>query len=652
MTQDTLDRPQTGRHIRAIVIGAIMTVAVNALEIFSSYILHIAVLNHGYVPMCTLMPFVLLILAVNPALKRVRPSWALRADELAIIFAMALIAAIFPAHGVGSTLIAILATPHYFASVENQWAHYLHPYIPSWLAPTDPYAVRALFEGLRPGEAVPYDVWVAPAFWWFLFIAAVFTVSLCGSVMLRKQWVERERLAFPLAQVPLELIESSSQGRVFPTLFSDRLFWMGFWVPMALILWNMIGYFFPEFPSVPVIQGYTRLRIAKSFPALFVRLNFFILAFAFLTELDVLFSVWFFHLFNIVLIGIYNRVGYTIGPADLWCGINAAVSWQSFGAFSFMVVSGLWMARKHLGGVLRKAVDSRYPIDDSDELIRYRTAVVGLVLGLVFMAVWLHAAGMEYRVAFVYVVVLLMLYLGVTKIVAQCGLMYLRGPITAQSATLHLLGTTTLAPSSMAALVLSFGLVCDAKTTAGTMIGHIVKLAGDIKASRRTLLLASLLALAIGMVASFVITLGLSHEHGAYNFGSFEFRSGNRYVTNDIVAKIRSPIEVDWRKLMFFGIGGVAMALMTFMRYRFVWWPLHPVGFTTGFIYPMRTTAFTIFLAWACKLTLVKLGGLRAYHRARRFFLGTLLGYIVGVTLSFIVDAIWFTGQGHRVHSW
>ena len=457
---------------------------------------------------------------------------------------------------------------------------------------------------------------------------------------------------FPLARVPLELIEGAVRGRILPTYLGNRIFWLGFWVPMSIILWNMIGYFYPEFPAIPLIRRYKYLHIARYFPSIFIRLNFFIIAFAFLTDLDVLFSVWFFHLFNVVLIGIYNRVGYTIGPADLWCGINAALSWQSFGAFSFMVLSSLWMARGHIAAVGRKTIDPQYPLDDSVELIRYRTAILGLALGLVFMIVWLHAAGMEYRVAVVFVGVLLMLYLGVTKIVAQCGLMYLRGPVTAQSAAMHLLGTQTLAPSSMVAIALSFGIVCDAKTTPGTMIGHIVKLAGDIKASRRTLLIASVLALVIGMVVSFAITLELGHRHGAYNFGAFEFRSGNLRVTNDVVAKMRSPIEVDPRKLMFFGIGAAAMAIMTTLRYRFVWWPLHPIGFTTGFIYPLRTTAFSIFVAWACKLVLVKLGGLRAYEKGRHFFLGTLLGYIVGVTISFIVDMIWFPGQGHRVHSW
>jgi len=602
--------------------------------------------------MCTLMPFVVIILVGNPVLRMLRPQWALRPEELLIIFAMGLIGAIFPGLGLGSFLIGIIAAPYYYASPENQWADYLHPYIPSWIAPTDLDSVRAVFEGLAPGQAVPYDAWFAPAFWWFLFIAALFVASLSGLVILRKQWVVRERLSYPLAEMPLELIRDTEEGRWFPTFVRNRLFWIGFSVPMVIVLWNAITYFYPEFPAIPLMRGYPRLRIARSFPVLFTRVNFFVMSFAFLTNLDVLFSIWFFHLFTIALIGVYNRIGYTIGSADVWCGYNAASGWQSFGAFSFMVLWGLWMARAHLADVVKKAFSPGHSIDDSDELIRYRTALIGFVLGTVFMVAWLHAARVELKVIAVLLFALMILYLGVTKVVAQCGLVYFRGPMTAQSFTMHLLGTATLTPASMAGIALSFGICCDAKTSVATILAHIAKLAGSIRASKRVLMAALVIALALGMATSFLMTLDMSHDRGAYNFGSYELQRGNLHIMNSVVSKMRSPIEMSWEKLLFLSIGGAVMALMTFLRYRFLWWPLHPVGFTTGFIWPIRASAFSIFLAWACKLTILKLGGIRAYQRARPFFLGTLLGYVVGITVSFVIDVIWFPGQGHGLHHW
>jgi hypothetical protein len=260
---------------------------------------------------------------------------------------------------------------------------------------------------------------------------------------------------------------------------------------------------------------------------------------------------------------------------------------------------------------------------------------------------------MELKAIFLFLFGLMVLYVGVTKVVAQCGLVYFRGPMTAQSATMHLLGTASLTPASMAGLALSFGICCDAKTSVATMLAHIGRLAGAIPVSRRAVLAASVLALAIGMAASFVITLDVAHDWGAYNFGSYEFQYGNLNIMNDVVAKMRTPTELKWETVLWLGIGAAAMALMTFLRYRFLWWPIHPVGFTAGGLnWPIRASAFSLFLAWSCKLAILKIGGIRAYERARPFFLGTLLGYITGVAASFVIDVIWFPGQGHTLHHW
>ncbi|HCR18296.1 MAG TPA: hypothetical protein DIU35_12510 [Candidatus Latescibacteria bacterium] len=37
---------------------------------------------------------------------------------------------------------------------------------------------------------------------------------------------------------------------------------------------------------------------------------------------------------------------------------------------------------------------------------------------------------------------------------------------------------------------------------------------------------------------------------------------------------------------------------------------------------------------------------------AAPFFLGILAGYALAVTLFFLVDVVWFNGQGHRIQAW
>ena len=100
------------------------------------------------------------------------------------------------------------------------------------------------------------------------------------------------------------------------------------------------------------------------------------------------------------------------------------------------------------------------------------------------------------------------------------------------------------------------------------------------------------------------------------------------------------------------GLAAICGALI-YLRYRFVWWPLHPIGFTvSGTTWPIRVSVFSIFLTWLVKLVILKIGGNRLYTRSRPFFLGMLVGYVVGVAISFVVDVIWFPGEGHMVHHW
>jgi hypothetical protein len=119
-----------------------------------------------------------------------------------------------------------------------------------------------------------------------------------------------------------------------------------------------------------------------------------------------------------------------------------------------------------------------------------------------------------------------------------------------------------------------------------------------------------------------------------------------------IVEKVRNPVETDWKRLGFFGGGAGAMAFLTFMKYRFIWWPLHPIGLAVGDNWAVWASAFSIFVTWLAKLVILRVGGIRGYERAKPFFLGMLVGYIAGVGLNFLVDFIWFPGQGHMLYHW
>ncbi|MBM4048929.1 MAG: hypothetical protein FJ279_27830, partial [Planctomycetes bacterium] len=611
VVQERAQVSETTRCVRALLVGTAMVLAVNWFVHCSDYVLRSSRICFGYLTMGALIPF-LFVVVVNGALKLINRRWALPPDELIVVCIMASVSSIFPALGLTGFLLSLIATPYYFASNQNQWDEYLHPYLPAWAVPSNEGgAMAAFFNGLGAGERIPWDVWITPLLWWSCLIAAVFVACFCISVILRKQWVERERLVFPLAEVPLELVRESPGRSRLPVIMRQRLFLIGFSIPALIILWNLVTYFFPGFPEIPIGMRFTFLSLGRGFPWVCTKFNFFVIGFAFFTNLDVLFSVWFFHLLILIQTGIFNRIGYTIGPVDVWCGFTAATGWETFGAFVFFVVWGLWMARHHLREVVRKAWDRRYPVDDSGELVSYRTAVVCLALSTTFVFGWFRVMGMSWAAILVYSFATLCLYVGITKIVAQCGLVYIRGTLTAQHFTTYVLGTNTLSPAGMSGLLYTYTFCCDARSSVMCTFTHAAKMSDSARLRRGTVLAGLLIASALGFVSSVIYNLYLGYQVGAYNFGAWEFQSGNVQIFASIVEKIRNPVETDWPRLGFFGGGAAVMAFLTFMKYRFIWWPLHPIGLAVGDNWAVWASAFSIFVTWLAKLVILRVGGIR-----------------------------------------
>ena len=253
--------------------------------------------------------------------------------------------------------------------------------------------------------------------------------------------------------------------------------------------------------------------------------------------------------------------------------------------------------------------------------------------------------------AFVFTIATFIIYIGVSRIVAETGLAYVRGPMTAQYTTLYVLGTEGISGASLTALAFTYTMVSRGTALFMPVLAQVGKVADVARESRKGILACTGLALLIAILISVGYTLHIGYTYGAYNFNSWMFSSAAPKVFNDVVRDMKSPFPTDWGKFRFFGIGAVLMAIMTFLRYRFPWWPVHPIGFTISSTYFSYRMSFSIFLAWAFKVMLMKIGGVTLYRRSRPFFIGILVGWALGVALTFLVDMIWFPGSGHSIHA-
>jgi hypothetical protein len=68
------------------------------------------------------------------------------------------------------------------------------------------------------------------------------------------------------------------------------------------------------------------------------------------------------------------------------------------------------------------------------------------------------------------------------------------------------------------------------------------------------------------------------------------------------------------------------VTLLSILRLRFAWWPLHPIGFLLVGTYAGAQLWLSIFLGWLCKTLIVRFTGARGYTAAKPLFIGLIVG--------------------------
>ena len=216
----------TGVTVRSLLVGCAVVVLISLGAPHSIWTFGSSEMTWSFFPIGVGFLFVCLIFA-NALLKILNFNWALRPAEMITVVVMGLVCTGIPVFLIGYFL-AIPTTPYYFASAENQWGTYVLPYLPTWLLPSnDGLAMTWFFEGLPIGEPTPWGTllaaWAMPLFWWLSFIWTLYLVCFCVVVLLRKQWIERERLAYPLMEVPQALGRARRQVAAQPAHCPPRL---------------------------------------------------------------------------------------------------------------------------------------------------------------------------------------------------------------------------------------------------------------------------------------------------------------------------------------------------------------------------------------------------------------------------------------------
>jgi len=492
----------------AIVVGLLLVGVMCAITPYNNYFLQNTKIAGNHMPVGSIFGILLLIFFVNVPLRKLTGSgrFAFSALELTVIWIMLIVAVGIPSMGLLQFLLPSLVALRYFATTENDWSETLHPHIPDWLVVADAQAVTDFYEGISPGESVPWMLWIEPLLIWGLFVFVFYLTTLCLSTILRKQWVERERFSFPLIQIPLQLAVDPAPGALLNTFFKNRLLWAGMVLPVVLHLINGLHAHFPQVPEIPLIYNIYRAFTEKPWytlgwwPALRLVIYFSVIGIATLLTLEVSFSLWFFYLFFKLQYIIMNALGLGIGP---WISCSR----QVMGGYLVFVPAVFWIGREHIATIFRKTFGigpqgNRQFLDDSDEPLPYRFALLGFLIGFITLVVFLVLAGITTWVAILTLLSIFITSIVLSWMVVNGGLLLVQAPFFPSEYIDITLGSGALGHKSLAILSFQRTFLRDWGEFMMPNFLHSFKAADEVQLARRRVVPLLGIGIAFAIVVS------------------------------------------------------------------------------------------------------------------------------------------------------
>ena len=644
-------RPPAARVFtpKALILGCLFTFFVAAGDSYGVFYLRGSYMTLGTSTVGALFLLFFLAGLINPLLKLVHPRAGLNRGELLLIYIMMVMASPLPVF-FAARFIGTILTPFYYATPENDWHTLIQPHIADWLQPRDLAVMWPFYEGLEQGQSIPWAGWLPMFLRWAPLVWALFLAMIAAMAILRKQWNDYERLTYPLVQVPMALTEQDAGGERMAPFFKNPVMWTGFAVPAIWGTLHGLHNYFPE--TVPIATNvdpiHFILPIFDNLSELQFKFRFNILGFFYFLKTEIAFSLWFFNLFANALRTTFAVLGVT--SSEMLGGGHSIVDpilvHQSMGGMLVLFLFGLFAARKHLWAVCRKALWGDPTVDDSGEILSYRTAVLILLASSAVMVAWLALAGLPVWVVLAFLFTTFALFVGFTRLIAEGGLSDGSVPVGPAAIVVSAVGSSAIGAQGLVVLATTF-FWTNGRSFAMTSAANSLKLGEGFGGSKRPLFWTMLLAMAVGMVSAMWVVMELGYSYGALNL---KIPGGKHGFYDYAAGLIRTPSEPHLWGWINTGIGAGVMLLLMLARWYYVWWPLHPLGYPIGPTGIMDHLWFDMFLAWLIKVSVLRYGGVALYRKTRPFFMGMIAGHIVPGGLFLFVDH--FTGMVGNVIFW
>jgi len=563
--------------------------------------------------------------------------------ELLAIYVMVTVASTISGATMMTSLMGTLAHPFWFASPENEWQQLFWKYIPSWITVSNIEIIKGYYTGQSSIHSAEHiKAWAVPALVWSGLIFVIFFSLLCIGSVLRKQWIENEKLSYPIVQLPLAMVMDKS-------FFKSRLMWIGFSIVAFTRILNGFHDLFPVIPQFPYGYRLDQFFTDKPWNAIgyaWMSFNFAIVGLTYFMPLDLSFSCWFFFWLT--------RGERVIGSVMSWKSLY--LNERACGAWVGICLFALWASRRHLLDFINHIL-GRKRMDESNEPMRYNSALILFLICFAAIFAFCYLAGMSIWAIFVFFILYYILAIALGRVRAELGPPYHELiDINPRKIMLDIFGPMNLRGNNLTIMTFLYGF--NRCSRAHTMPAEIESL----KIGERTgmkgnrLIKAMALAIAIGAIATFWSYLQIAYKYGV----SSKLRGWIAYSGwesfNPLQNWLQYPQGTNIAATVFMGVGFLTVLFLYIMRTRFIWWPLHASGYVLsgaswgGMIYFW----FPVMVSWLIKLIILKHGGRGTHRKAIPFFLGLVLGDYIPRSIFGIVSLILnmympSAGSGHTL---
>ncbi len=684
---DTLNDATNGRAFtkKALFFGFVGVFLIAGVAGFNDYYLEQTLFINNHFPIAGYFYMAMVVLGWNLLCSRIKPNLMLSTHELVVVLAMTLSACFVPSSSFYRHFHRQLILPLYYAAGQPVWQKLkLIDYLPSYLFPLNGDVMHEAYDkvymgfvqglsknqGFIPLWQMPIGAWIKPMLWWGPLVILMSLCVISLSMLVHRQWVHHEQLSYPIATVATSLLKRD-ENKPLSAIFYSRLFWTGALFVMFIYTIKLLAGWFPGVvPDINLTFNFTN-KIWTKIPIAHKvgdagGANWLGTQTLYFTVLGLAYFI-------------ASGIGLTMGLAQIliflvamqfymitgkpFTGLNA--SHFRSGAYIGYALILLYIGRDYYTSVLKKAFGWGAPTEhDRESVIACRITLLSF-LGFVLV---MQIMGLDLFIAFCFALSTILLFLVFTRIICETGIPFMQAGWSPGSFLSGMFGTACIGAGPLVFIYYLGTVLCqDPRECLMPFVATSLKVADDNKVSRLKTMFLTFGGAVVALVVGFVVTLWIFYsvggittndDYASRHVPTQPFDSVARDLTRleDLGMIETSQATQGLAKLSylrpetdvwpFFTAGLITIGIFSFLRFRFMKFPIHPVLFLVWGTYPSNRMWYSFLLGWFIKELVVKFGGGRAYQQLKPLFIGLILGELLvgGIAILIGFGYYWITG--------